>query len=75
MYICHNCGAVFDTPDTYEEHHPYGMGYARERWSVCPSCGDTDFDEAKECSRCGEYFAELEDDGLCELCWDEMYGE
>ena len=74
MYICNSCGAVFSTPDTHEDHHPYGMGTAAETWSVCPSCRDTDFDEAQKCERCGEYVAELEDD-LCELCWDEMYGE
>lgn len=74
MYICNSCGAVFETPAVYEEHHPYGSGTATEEFSICPSCRDTDFDEAQKCERCGEYVAELEDD-LCEECWDEMYGE
>lgn len=74
MFICNSCGAVFSTPDTHEDHHPYGMGYATERWSVCPSCGDNDFTEAEQCERCGEYVAETED-GLCEECYKEEYGE
>lgn len=74
MYICNRCGAVFSEPRSYKEHHPYGMGYATENWSVCPSCGDTDFVEAVKCDICGEYVAELED-GLCEECWQEEHGE
>lgn len=74
MYICNNCEAVFETPAVHEEHHPYGMSYATEYWSVCPHCGDTDIDEAKQCERCDGYFAELHD-GLCDCCYGEMYGE
>ena len=74
MYICNSCGAVFSTPDTYEEHHPYGMGTATETFSICPSCRDADIDEAQKCERCGEYVAEL-DNGLCEVCHGDMYGE
>lgn len=74
MYICHDCKRTFDTPKTYYEHHPYGMGYASERWDVCPYCGEADFDEAKTCSSCGDYVEELED-GFCQVCWEEKYGD
>lgn len=74
MYICNNCEAVFETSAVYEEHHPYGMTSATEYFAVCPHCEDTDFDEAKKCERCGEYFAEL-DEGLCDCCHGDMYGE
>ena len=74
MYICYECGALFDTPDTYVERHPYGMGYATERWSMCPCCESNDYGTAQECKECGEYVAELED-GLCEECWEEKYGK
>lgn len=74
MYICNNCESVFETPDVHEERHPYGDTYATEHWYVCPHCGDTDFDEAKKCERCGKYVAEL-DEGLCDCCYGEMYGE
>lgn len=73
MYICNNCGTTFDDYKTIKEYHPYGMGYAEEQIAVCPHCEDTDFCEAKECERCGELFAELED-GLCDVCHGDMYG-
>ena len=72
MFICNECGELFEEPKIIEEHHPYGMGYATEEWAVCPHCKETDFQEAKQCSRCGEYVAELED-GLCDVCYGDMY--
>ena len=72
MFICNNCGNVFDEPSSYSESHPYGMGYASETICVCPYCRDTDFTEAEECSRCGEIVAETRD-GLCDMCYEEMY--
>lgn len=74
MYICNNCGKTFDDYKVIEEHHPYGMGYATEKWAVCPHCKDSNFSEAKECERCGELCAELQD-GLCDVCYGDMYGE
>jgi RecJ-like exonuclease len=71
MYICLDCGEVFEKPKIIEEHHPYGMTYAVEEWAVCPHCGDAGIEKAKRCSCCGEYFAELED-GLCEECNKEV---
>ena len=73
MIICHDCGELFEDPKTVIEYHPYGMGYAPEEHYVCPHCESSDIAEAKQCKRCGEYFAELEDDDLCDLCYGEMY--
>ena len=75
MFICKNCGEVFDEPKIYEEHHPYGMGYAIEEFAVCPYCNDTSITEAKQCENCGEWFDEIEDDGLCDECYGDLYGE
>ncbi len=74
MFICHNCGETFTEFETIGEHHPCGNGTATEEWAVCPCCGDTDFDEAKQCQMCGEYFAELHE-GMCDCCFGDMYGE
>lgn len=74
MFICNECGEVFEEPYIHKERHPYGMGYATEEFVVCPYCKDTDIDEAKRCERCGEWVAEL-DDGLCDVCAGDMYGE
>lgn len=73
MFICNECGEIFDEPKIVRETHgldcpPY------EEIAVCPCCEDTDFCEAKKCERCGEYFAEL-DEGLCDVCYGDMYGE
>ena len=74
MYICQECGAVFEEPKIFLEQHPYGLGYAEERWVVCPRCSNADFDDAEMCDGCGEYFAELEE-GLCEECYAELEDE
>ena len=71
MFICEDCGYVFEEPKTIEEHHPYGMGYATEQLAVCPHCRSYNFDEAKQCDRCGEYVAELHD-GLCDICYSDL---
>lgn len=75
MLICEECNATFDEPKIIEEPHPYGMGYAAERWAVCPDCGSTSITEAKLCKRCDTYVAELVDDELCDCCCGDLYGE
>lgn len=74
MYICNDCGEVFSDHKIIEDPRPYGMGYVNERFGVCPHCDSDDWSEAEQCTRCGEYFAELED-GLCDVCHGDMYGE
>lgn len=73
MFICNNCGETFVAAKIIEEPHPYGMSTATETWAVCPYCEDTDISEAKQCERCGELVAEL-NNGLCDICHDDMYG-
>lgn len=42
--------------------------YLRERY-VCPDCGTEDFEEARPCFRCGDYFTEDElEYELCKEC-------
>ena len=55
MYICNECGAVFDEPAVEREVHFWIDGSPVEEFSACPECGDTDFTEAFECDGCGEY--------------------
>lgn len=72
MYICLDCGCVFDEDEmgTYTEQHPYGMGYAGETFVCCPSCKGS-FDEAVECKGCGEYFAKDNmHDEMCDKCFN-----
>ena len=71
MFKCCDCGKVFDEPRIYEEHHPYGMGYATETFSCCPYCGEN-YEEAKLCKSCNEYFLDCElEDGICEECRED----
>lgn len=73
MYICTECERTFTEPGGYEEHHPYGMGYASESFDCCPYCDSTEFEEATRCERCGEWVIEVDDNGYCGLCAEEMY--
>ncbi len=72
MFICNNCEAVFEDYKIIKDPRPYGMGEVYEEYAVCPHCKDTDISEAKECERCGNFRAELED-GLCEVCHGDLY--
>ena len=38
MYICCNCGEIFDAPHVYYEPHGFTDGLY-ERQSCCPYCG------------------------------------
>ena len=53
MYICSECEGVFEEPETYEEHHPYGMGTASETWYVCPYCQSTNTKKITNLSKAG----------------------
>lgn len=58
MFICENCGAVFEEPI---------KGFEEEK-DRCPNCGDWGFTEAKKCRVCGEPSI----DDLCEHCEDQI---
>lgn len=75
MFICEDCENIFTESKVILEHHPYGMGYASEEIYVCPHCNSTAIAEAVKCKRCGEYFVELPEDDICDLCYGEMYGD
>jgi hypothetical protein len=71
MFICLECGNVFEDAKDYEERHPYGEGYASEHFSCCPYCGG-DYEDAISCDECGEYFPSEElVDGWCPHCISE----
>ena len=73
MFVCLDCGAIFEEPLTVYESMEFWGAPAWEAWGACPNCRSTEIDEAKRCERCGEYVADLED-GLCDLCHDDLYG-
>ena len=53
MYKC-ACGNIFDDPvRSVSDYHSEVGGWPEYEY-ICPVCGETDFDEAFECSECGE---------------------
>ncbi len=67
MFYCESCERIFDEPHNFNEYHPYGEGYAAEKWSVCPYCGSGSFVDATRCEVCGEWCG----DSLCKECEKE----
>lgn len=74
MYICLECGAVFEEPETWEEGRGEFWGFpCSETVSGCPECGG-DYEDAVKCRRCEEWHSEDElTDELCECCQDELF--
>ena len=44
MYKCDDCGAEFESPDTYYESRPIGW----EEFACCPMCESLNYDEYRE---------------------------
>ena len=72
MYCCLECGAIFESPDYWEERH--GLDYGPlEKWSGCPNCKGT-YTKAHECGVCGHYingeYVKLNSgERICENCY------
>lgn len=69
MYKCLECGCVFEQGEEKNWEEPYNLDYPPyEHFSGCPSCLGN-FEIARKCQICGEYFCESElTDGLCKEC-------
>ena len=70
MYICQDCGHIFEEPVGYLDRHgldspPY------ERASACPACCGS-FVEAAVCEGCGTCFDDAEGYGLCPNCLSQL---
>lgn len=71
MYICLDCGNVFDEPKILKESHGFHDGYYESLY-YCPECLG-DYEEACICDKCGEIIPESEsENGLCPLCSNEF---
>lgn len=44
MYKCRCCLRIFEEPHVYYESHGFTSG-PFEEWSVCPYCGEPDWDD------------------------------
>jgi len=66
MYICLNCGEIFDKGKIL--HDDSGD------YQVCPVCRDDDYSDAIKCELCGEYYSSLSiaTEHFCARCIDEV---
>ena len=73
-FKCLSCGHIFEEGEqaVWEEHHPYGMGYATEKFSGCPVCNGS-YEETTQCKICGGEFLydELNGGCVCDECVEE----
>lgn len=76
MYKCVECDHIFEEGEQaewYEDRGEFWGTPCSERVSGCPKCRGS-YEEVFECKRCGAWSFEDElDDGLCELCQDELF--
>lgn len=72
MYICRDCGEIFDQPEERENYNTYEFwgSVETERYlsAHCPECGSEDFEEACECSECGCGFDRIGEETICPDC-------
>ena len=71
MFICLDCGKLFEEPKRYIERH--GLDYAPyEAWKGCPECGGA-YVETFECTQCGKWitgdYIEIGDTLVCDECY------
>ena len=80
MFICNDCGEVFEEAMVVTDHYPYGDTTVPYDWYVCPNCKENNISRAVECSHCGEIISEdasIIDDKLehryCETCYEDLF--
>ena len=71
MFICLDCGLVFEEPEHYVDTHGLDSPLY-EYWNGCPECGGA-YTETYCCDACGEWIAgeyvEIGDQKYCENCF------
>lgn len=73
MFICLDCGCVFDEPKYWIETHGLGSP-PYEEWDGCPSCGGA-YAETYKCDGCNDWlcgtYAETKNGNkYCENCYE-----
>ena len=76
MFICRDCGSKFEDPKRVKESRGefWGAPAYEDCW-YCPECGSDDYDEAKECGVCGQWFLPDGCEETCEECIDNLSNE
>jgi hypothetical protein len=75
LFVCLECGYVFEDPIIWEELYPYGEGYAGKKMSGCPSCYGA-YTKAYRCDCCDEWivddYIKIEDKRYCQECYQSV---
>lgn len=74
MYICEECGFIFEEEqkaEWYEERGEYFGTPVSEAWSGCPHCHGS-YREIEPCKACGEYKYIEEGEDFCEECKENI---
>ena len=74
MYICLECGSVFDEPYVIYETHTELDEQPKETFYVCPHCKEPAYEETENCILCDKYIGKSQAQfHLCPDC--EMEAE
>lgn len=73
MWVCTNCGHIFEEPHRWEERHGFDYG-PFEKFSGCPKCSEP-YVEAHQCAECeewirGGYIKTSSGQRICENCYN-----
>ena len=77
MYICKDCGEVFEKAVVVrEDPSPQGVSLTagEYEYETCPYCDSDNIDGAEECVCCGEYH-DADEGIICEECKDGIKEE
>ena len=71
MFVCTECGFLFEEPEYWIERH--GLDYGPyEQWSGCPQCKGS-YVEAHRCDCCGDWidrsYIRINDERICSNCY------
>ena len=72
MFVCLECGNVFDEDEIVYWTERHGLEYGGESWSGSPCCKGS-YVDAYKCDCCGEWitdtYVEIDDQRYCEDCF------
>jgi DNA-directed RNA polymerase subunit RPC12/RpoP len=69
IYICLDCGRVFNKPREAHEAHDELPERPYETFAECPGCGGEDIERAETCAECDAYIGESQARyNLCPMC-------
>lgn len=74
MFLCQDCGAIFDAPNQWQETH--GLEHAPfEHFSGCPICAGA-YCFTYQCDKCGQWitddYIKIDTQRYCQNCYQSF---